>query len=117
MPTSAESEKQEFMSKWIQTHVNDGAVTLKKPVLFGEFGKSRDVAGYTESVRVSTMTAMYDAIYNSGAEGGAGTGALVWHLITNTTTALADGFEIILSSDTNIASLMQKQSSRLSSLS
>jgi mannan endo-1,4-beta-mannosidase len=117
MPSMAESEKEEFMSKWVRTHIDDGAGTLKKPVLFAEFGKSRNVAGYTESVRVSAMSAMFDAIYDSAVAGGAGAGALVWQLITNTTTALADGFEIALSSDPNIASLMQQQASRLSSLS
>lgn len=117
MPSMTETEKQEFMSTWIQTHINDGAATLKKPVLFAEFGKFKSVAGYTESVRFAAMSAMFDAIYNSAVDGGAGAGALVWQLLTNTTTSLADGFEIILSSEPDIASLMQKQSSRLSSLS
>ena len=111
-----ETEKQEFMSKWIRTHINDGAATLKKPVLFAEFGKSRNVANYAESVRVSAMSTVYDAIYASAVEEGAGAGALVWQLLTTTTTTLADGFEIILSSDNATALLMQKQASRLSSL-
>lgn len=90
---------------------------MKKPVLFAEFGKSSRMDGYDKSVRVSAMSSMFDAIYDSAVEGGAGAGALVWQLLTNTTSAaLADGFEILLSSDPEIASLMQMQASRLASL-
>lgn len=118
IPSLTETEKQEFMSTWIRTHIDDGAIALTKPVLFAEFGKSSKTGGYSKSVRLSAMSSMFDAIYDSAVEGGAGAGALVWQLLTNTTcTALADGFEIVLSSDPDIASLMQMQASRLSSLS
>lgn len=105
------------MGTWIRTHIDDGALTLKKPVLFAEFGKSSRTDGYNKSVRVSAMGSMFDAIYESAVEGGAGAGALVWQLLTNSTNAsFADGFEILLSSDPDIASLMVMQASRLSSL-
>lgn len=112
-----EDGKRDFMGTWIRTHIDDGEVKLKKPVLFAEFGKSSRTEGYNKSVRESAMSSMFDAIYDSAVDGGAGAGALVWQLLTNTTSAsLADGFEILLPSDTDIASLMKSQASRLSSL-
>lgn len=106
------------MVKWIQTHINDSETTLQKPVLFAEFGKSSRTSGYKETVRIDAMRSMFNAVYDSAAKQGAAAGAMVWMLVTNSTkNTLADGFEIDLSSDLAIASLMQNQASRMSSLS
>ncbi|XP_024359301.1 putative mannan endo-1,4-beta-mannosidase 9 [Physcomitrium patens] len=117
-PSLTEAEKRKFMVKWIQTHINDSETTLQKPVLFAEFGKSSRTSGYKETVRIDAMRSMFNAVYDSAAKQGAAAGAMVWMLVTNSTkNTLADGFEIDLSSDLAIASLMQNQASRMSSLS
>lgn len=105
------------MDSWVTTHIQDSQNYLGKPVIFAEFGKSSNSPNYTESQRVTAMSAMYDTIYSSATTGGAGAGALVWQLVTSSIqTSLADNFQIVLSSSPAISKLMKDQATRLAKI-
>ncbi|KAG6399582.1 hypothetical protein SASPL_141063 [Salvia splendens] len=64
-----------FMSKWLDTHIQDAERVLRKPILIAEFGKSwRDM-------------------FSGGAAGG----GLFWQLLAPGMDNFGDGYEIILS--------------------
>lgn len=112
-----EDGKRAFMGAWVRTHIDDAKYKLDMPVLFAEFGKSDRTPGYTESVRITSMTDMFDAVYASARDGGPAAGALVWHFVPKALEpSLQDGYAMVLSETPAVASLMRMQTDRLSIL-
>ncbi|XP_057864613.1 mannan endo-1,4-beta-mannosidase 2 [Cryptomeria japonica] len=84
-----------YFSRWVKSHIEDGEQVLKKPVLFTEFGLSSLCKDYEASHRDLLLKTMYDKIYESAKEGGAGAGAMVWQFVLEGMEEYGDEFSII----------------------
>lgn len=105
------------MATWIKTHISDAHYTLRKPVVFAEFGRSATAPGYSLQTRTTDMTDMYNAVYASASTGGPAAGALIWQLLPPALQySNQDGYGIVLSQNPAIATIMSKQSYRMSRL-
>lgn len=114
VPYLSENGKRAFASVWMNTHIRDSQYKLNKPVIFGEFGKSDQVAGYSEALRVSSMKNVYDTVYQSALRGGAAGGAFVWQICPGYIKPnLNDGFAIDLASSPAVRSLMINHATQL----
>ena len=82
----------------MRTHTDDAKYKLDMPVLFAEFGKSDRTLEYTESVRITAMTDIFDAVYASARDGGPAAGVLVWQFVPKALeSSLQDGYVMVLS--------------------
>lgn len=114
VPNLSEAGKRAFSSVWMNTHIRDSQYKLNKPVIFGEFGKSDLIAGYSEALRVSSMKDVYNTVYQSALRGGAAGGAFVWQICPGYIKPnINDGFAIDLASSPAIRSLMLNHAFRL----
>ncbi|KAG0617680.1 hypothetical protein M758_4G007500 [Ceratodon purpureus] len=117
VPNRSENDKRAFMASWIKTHINDAQYRLRKPVMFAEFGRSDRAPGYNQRMRINDMTDMFNAVYSSASTGGPAAGTLVWQLLPRALKySNQDGYGIVLSENPTVASLMSKQSYRMSRL-
>lgn len=117
VPNRAENDKRAFMASWIKTHINDAKYRLRKPVLFAEFGRSDRAPGYTLRTRMNDMTDMYNAVYASASTGGPAAGTLVWQFLPSALKySNQDGYGIVLSENPALATIISKQSYRMSRL-
>ena len=104
------------MNKWMEIHLQDAERVVKKPVLFAEFGKSYKDPGYNSAQRVMFYNTVYNNIYNAMKSGRAGGGGLFWQLMVEEMDSFADGYDIVLSKNPSIASIIYSQSQRMSVL-
>lgn len=105
-----------FMQKWMTSHWEDSRTTLKKPLVFTEFGKSKKDPGYTIGARDSFMNAVYSSIYKLAQNGGTFAGGLVWQLLDEGMDPYDDGYEIVLSQNPSTSSVISQQSSKMIAL-
>ncbi|KAJ4821204.1 hypothetical protein LUZ62_033770 [Rhynchospora pubera] len=110
------TEKENFVSKWVKSHIEDGDNILKKPVLFTEFGLSSNANGFDHSHRLLFYKSIFDTIYESAKKNGAGSGAFVWQLIVEGMEVFHDSFAFIPESIPSLHSLLKEQSCRLATL-
>lgn len=112
MPWENHAEKQKFFNAWVDAHIKDATEILQMPVLFSEFGL------FDSQHRVALYTSMYDRIYESAKQRGAGGGALAWQLLDEDMARLwNDGFAIFPGEDHSMVHLIKRQSCRLKVLS
>lgn len=113
MPWESHGEKQKFFNAWVDAHIKDANDILHMPVLFAEFGL------FDPEHRVETYTAMYDRVYESAKQRGAGAGALAWQLLDEDMArdVWNDGFAIFPAEDHSMVHLIKRQSCRLRVLS
>ncbi|XP_047967747.1 mannan endo-1,4-beta-mannosidase 7 [Salvia hispanica] len=104
-----------FMSKWLDTHIQDAERVLRKPILIAEFGKSWRDRGFSPYERDALFSAVYLKIYESAKRGGAAGGGLFWQLLAPGMDNFGDGYEIILSDkrQSSTANLIAQQAHKL----
>lgn len=110
MPWENHSEKQKFFNAWVDAHIKDASEILHMPVLFSEFGL------FDKKHRVEIFKAMYDRVYKSAKERGAGAGAMAWQLLGEDMSRVwNDGFAIFPGQEeaSSMVRLMKRQSCRL----
>lgn len=73
-------EKLEYVSLWMQSHIDDGDKELKKPVMFTEFGYSNLNEDYKPSQRDKFFKVVFDVLYESAKKNGSGAGSFLWQL-------------------------------------
>ncbi|KAH9613668.1 hypothetical protein KSS87_005168 [Heliosperma pusillum] len=115
MPHANETEKLNFISKWMESHISDAEDILKKPVVFTEVGCPSDAKGEIYN-RQSLFQTVYDIIYESAKEGKAGAGAMIWQLFVEDMDEYEDGFSLVAWNQPSIYRLIVKQSCRLQSI-
>ncbi|EFJ38212.1 hypothetical protein SELMODRAFT_403117 [Selaginella moellendorffii] len=117
LPGASIDAQLQFLSSWVQEHIDDATAVLQKPVLFAEFGKSDRLPGYVVGQRDRFLSTLYSTVYASARTGGAAAGSLVWQLFADgMSPAWDDGFQIFVSQSPSTAQIIAAQSRRLSSL-
>jgi len=111
LPGSSDETQLSFLKSWLNDHIQDAQKILQKPVLIGEFGKSLKSSGNTQ--REELFNTVYSAIYSSASGGGAAVGGLFWQLLAAGLDSFRDGYEIILSENPSIASVIAQESQKL----
>ncbi|XP_073061530.1 mannan endo-1,4-beta-mannosidase 6-like [Primulina eburnea] len=97
-----------YLSKWADAHIIDGQMVLKKPVLFTEVGGLHD--------RDVILKTVYDKIYESAKRREAGSGVLVWQLLTEGVEEYSDEFSFIAWKYPSTYKLILEQSCRLKNI-
>lgn len=105
-----------FVDKWVQEHIQDSKYILGKPIVIGEFGKSSRSSGYSMEERDSYIKKLYDAIYSSASSGGPCAGGLFWQLMAQGMDSFRDGYEVIFEESPSTATIIHRQSHKMSSL-
>ncbi|KAH9609603.1 hypothetical protein KSS87_014075 [Heliosperma pusillum] len=113
MPLANDTEKMNFVSKWMDSHISDAENILKKPVVFTEVGCRTDVKGQGIYNRKSMFTTVYDKIFESAKKGQAGGGAMIWQLLVEDMNEYGDPFSLVAWNEPTIYQLILKQSCRL----
>ncbi|CAN0875001.1 Mannan endo-1,4-beta-mannosidase 7 [Linum grandiflorum] len=108
---SDDKSQQEFLSHWLQVHIQDAQNVIQKPVLFSEFGKSSRTASVEQ--RDELYNTIYTAIYSSAKAGGAAAGGMFWQLLTEGMDSFGDGYEVILSNNTSTVGIIADQSQKI----
>lgn len=109
-------EKMKYINKWIISHIEDGNKELKKPVLLTEFGLSDKNKNFGHSHREKLYKSIFDIMYKSARENGAGAGALIWQLMVQGMEKYTDDYVIVPGDRPFIDKLVKKQSCRLLAL-
>ncbi|XP_074298343.1 mannan endo-1,4-beta-mannosidase 6-like [Silene latifolia] len=94
MPLSNDTEKMNFVSKWMDSHISDAENILMKPVVFTEVGCRADVKDQGVYNRKSMFTTVYDKIFESARKGQAGGGAMIWQLLVEDMNEYGDPFSV-----------------------
>lgn len=102
-----------FLNNWLNAHIKDAEYTLRKPILFTEFGKSSKDPGFSTYQRDLLFNTVYYKIYSSAKRGGAAAGGLFWQLLSEGMDSFRDGYEIILSQSSSTADVIAEQSHKL----
>ncbi|GAU27612.1 hypothetical protein TSUD_270010 [Trifolium subterraneum] len=105
-----------FMQRWMTSHLEDSRTILKKPLVFTEFGKSKNDPGYDISSRDSFMNSVYSSIYGLAQNGGTFAGGLVWQLLDEGMDSYNDGYEIVLTQSSSTSNVISQQSSKMIAL-
>ncbi|KAL9234310.1 hypothetical protein vseg_009195 [Gypsophila vaccaria] len=105
-----------FLEKWVDQHIQDSQNILQKPVLFAEFGKSYNVAGYNSGDRDQMYSVVYNQIYFSATNGGAAAGGLFWQLLVEGMDGFRDGYDVVLQDSPSLGAIIYQESQRLSSV-
>ncbi|CAI0436084.1 unnamed protein product [Linum tenue] len=111
LPSSDDRSQQDFLTHWLQVHIQDSQNVLRKPVLFAEFGKSLRTAPVEQRDRL--FDTVYTAIYSSARAGGAAAGGMFWQLFTEGMHNFGDGYEVVLSENGSTAGIIADQSNKL----
>ncbi|KAK4480084.1 hypothetical protein RD792_013141 [Penstemon davidsonii] len=115
-PGADEYVRNRFVAKWIQAHIYDSQIILRKPILVTEFGKSSRVKGYTLKKRDQDFMNVFNLVYDSARKRGSCAGALFWQLMAQGMESWSDGYEVVLEQNTSTANVILQQSRRISSL-
>jgi mannan endo-1,4-beta-mannosidase len=114
--SSDETAQDEFVDKWVQTHIQDSKDILNKPIIITEFGKSSKYSGYNVDKRNSYFEKLYNFVYNSASNGGPCSGGLFWQFMAQGLDSFRDGYEVILEENPSTATVISQQSTRMSNL-
>ncbi|RRT37899.1 hypothetical protein B296_00057896, partial [Ensete ventricosum] len=106
-------EKVEYISKWITSHIEDGEKTLNKPIMFTEFGLSRKSKNFEYSHRIIFYKSIFNKIYESARQNGAGAGALIWQLLVQGMEDYNDDYGIVPGERPSVDKLIKEQSCQL----
>ncbi|XP_020575414.1 mannan endo-1,4-beta-mannosidase 2-like [Phalaenopsis equestris] len=110
-------EKKRFVSNWVISHIKDGEQVLKKPVLFTEFGLSAKRNSISYSQRDEFYKHIFDLIYNSALQKGAGAGSFIWQLFVDGMDEFSDEFGVVPKKRPSLYWLLKVQSCRLAKVS
>lgn len=103
-----------FLERWLDAHIADARLVLRKPLLLAEFGISRKDLGFSPAQRDALFTAVYAKVYRSARAGGPAAGALFWHLLEPGMEVYGDGYEIVFREiPSSTASIIAEQGRRL----
>ncbi|XP_028807821.1 mannan endo-1,4-beta-mannosidase 2 [Neltuma alba] len=102
-----------FVTKWMNSHIEDGDKELKKPVLFSEYGWSDLIKNFSVSDREKMYRAILDIIYKSAKKNRSGAGALVWQFLVEGMKEFEDDFWMTPWKGSSTYSLFLEQSCRL----
>ncbi|CAK9314764.1 unnamed protein product [Citrullus colocynthis] len=102
-----------FVSKWMLSHIEDGDIEMKKPVMFTEFGLSDLNKGFTPAQRDRFYQTVYDVIYKSAKKKRSGAGSLAWQFLVEGMEESNDDFGIVPWERPSIYQLIIEQSCRL----
>ncbi|PIA41100.1 hypothetical protein AQUCO_02300123v1 [Aquilegia coerulea] len=116
LPGQGEDSQLAFVQRWISSHWTDAQTTIRKPIVFAEFGKSKKDPGYSLSARDSYINNIYSNIYNDARNGGTFAGGMVWQIMAQGMESYYDGYEIVLSQDLSTAGLISAQSQKMTAL-
>lgn len=116
LPNATLEEKTNYLSIWVDSHVNDSEHVLKKPVLFSEVGSHLELKENGLFGRDLMLQIVYDKIYESAKKGQAGAGALIWQLMANGVKEYHDEFSLVATDYPSTYKLITGQSCRLSNL-
>ncbi|XP_057537563.1 mannan endo-1,4-beta-mannosidase 6-like [Amaranthus tricolor] len=95
MPHANTTEKLDFISRWLESHISDGEKILDKPVLFTEVGYPLHVKGNDANYSDSLLKMVYGSIFESAKKGQAGAGALIWQLLVEGMEEYGDKFSLV----------------------
>nr|GMD04912.1 mannan endo-1,4-beta-mannosidase 6-like [Ipomoea batatas] len=108
----------DFLSRWVDSHINDGENVLKKPVLFTEVGFPLGLHPGGSSERDTLLRIVYDRIYESAKNRRAGAGALYWQLLVEGMgKQYGDRFSLVAWQHPSTLKLITEQSFRLQNAS
>lgn len=113
IPEASLQDKVNYLSSWVDSHVNDSQNILKKPVLFLEFGSNLHVKKNGTYERDVLLKVVYDKIYESAKKGQAGAGALLWQLMVGGMEKYHDEFSLVAWDHPSTYKLVVQQSCRL----
>ncbi|XP_010252627.1 PREDICTED: mannan endo-1,4-beta-mannosidase 6-like [Nelumbo nucifera] len=116
IPDADLKEKANYLSKWVDYHVNDSEYVLKKPVLFTEVGSSLHAKEQGTYDRDFLLKIVYDKIYESAKRRQAGAGALIWQLLVEKMEDYGDQFSLVAWEHPSTYKLILEQSCRLRSI-
>lgn len=116
IPKASLEEKVEYLSSWVDSHVNDSEHVLKKPVLFSEVGSHLRVKKNGTYDRDILLKIVYDKVYESAKKGQAAAGALIWQLMVEGMQSYQDEFSLVASEHPSTYKLIAQQSCRLRNL-
>lgn len=116
MPYANGTQKMDFISKWMDTHINDAENILKKPVLFTEVGCPSNVQGQGVYNQNSLFQIVFDKIFESARKGRAGAGAMIWQLLAEDMDDYGDRFSLVAWKKPATYKLIVRQSCRLRSI-
>ncbi|XP_030950549.1 mannan endo-1,4-beta-mannosidase 7-like [Quercus lobata] len=114
LPGSSDEDQLSFLNSWLNDHIQDAQKILHKPILVAEFGKSLKLSNNTQ--RTKLFKTVYSTIYSSASGGGAAVGGSFWQLLAAGLDNFRDGYEIILSENPSIASVIAQESQKLGRL-
>ncbi|KAL4363336.1 hypothetical protein GQ457_04G019780 [Hibiscus cannabinus] len=113
LSTSNEQHQLSFLNNWLDAHIRDAKVILRKPILLTEFGKSWKDPGFSTYQRDQLYNTVYYKIYLSAKTGGPASGGLFWQLLAEGMDSFRDGYELVLSERSSTASVIAQQSHKL----
>lgn len=87
--------KLKFVSRWMQSHIEDGDKELMKPIMFTEFGLSSENKGFDPAQRDRLYKIVFDIINNSAKNRGSGAGSFPWQFIVGGMEDYNDEFGIV----------------------
>ncbi|XP_022738417.1 mannan endo-1,4-beta-mannosidase 2-like isoform X2 [Durio zibethinus] len=106
-------EKQNYVYKWVRSHIEDCDKELKKPVMFTEYGLSNQNKDFQASQREQFYRSILDIIYKSARKKGSGAGALIWQFFVEGMEDYNDDFGLVPWESPSIYKLTVEQSCRL----
>ncbi|XP_047336466.1 mannan endo-1,4-beta-mannosidase 2-like [Impatiens glandulifera] len=106
-------EKMEFVSKWMDSHIEDGDKELNKPVVFTEFGLSNLSKGFRESDRERLYKTVLDIVYKSALGNKSGAGAFAWQFLVRGMEKYNDDFGFVPAETSHTYQLMSNHSCKL----
>lgn len=104
--------KKNFLSHWVDAHINDGDSLLKKPVLLTEVGFPIRMNKQENDIN-KLLKIVYDRISESANKGEAGAGALIWQLVVEGVEDYSDQYSFIAWDYPSTYELITQQSCRL----
>nr|KJB43465.1 hypothetical protein B456_007G201600 [Gossypium raimondii] len=113
LSSSSEQYQLSFLNNWLDAHIRDARIILRKPILLAEFGKSWKDPGFNIYQRDQLFNIVYNKIYWSAKTGGPASGGLFWQLLAGGMESFRDGYEIILSERSSTANVIAQQSHKL----
>ncbi|CAA0814573.1 Mannan endo-1-4-beta-mannosidase 7 [Striga hermonthica] len=116
MPSSSDDEQDEFVDKWIKSHVEDSKSVLGKPLLVTEFGKSSRSSGYNVGMRDRYFGSIFNDVFGCARDEGPCGGALFWQVMAEGMENWSDGYEVVLEQSSSTAAVVYQQSRQISSL-
>ncbi|XP_074573361.1 mannan endo-1,4-beta-mannosidase 1-like [Curcuma longa] len=116
LPGLSEENQTEFLRQYLWSHSDDSMKVLQKPLVLGEFGKSRKDADFSEQMRNAFYSAVYDTVYRIANVSYSLGGGLFWQLFPEGMENYDDGFGIVLPQDPSVGAVVKKHSDDMRAL-